>query len=163
MQLDFEQRILRNPAAGAILLWEFAYAYRAQANALRGPNLPELMLVLPMAFHASTVRKVRRMLPASGLARAISAEPDILAGLQDRLESLASLSFEALSVAHAAGLLTRTPGDGWPHYSPMSQLPRSLESLSPGLKDMRSACRRLGAWLASDGLVRTCTQLGVRF
>lgn len=163
MQDDFERVILRNPALGAVLLWEFSAAYVSKSPEATPPTLADLMLVLPMILHGPTVKKIKRMVPSTGLSRAILDEPEILANLQSRLESLASSSLDALAVANAAALLERSDGGGMPTFSPRASLPPRLESQSPRARDMRAACRRLGIWFGSDGLVRTCAQLRVRF
>lgn len=164
MKLDFEQTVIMNPALGAATLFVFCSAYFGRAKHTLGPTLPEVMLVLPITFHARTAASIWRKQADSGLARAVLDFPELSAGLQVRMEAFALLSTNSLAVATSTGLLEVDPDSPWPRYHPARRtLPSALVGSVDDTKRIHGAARRLGWWLAEETLNSTASLLRVRF
>jgi hypothetical protein len=122
MREDHEEVILRNPAFGAGAFWYLARSFSDHSEG-GTPMLAHFVLAEGMLFHARTVQKIRNMNLDSGLLKAISDVPDIVAGLQGRVEESVEEALHALQVGTATGILTRehagAPTGGWTRRSPL--------------------------------------------
>ncbi len=162
MRIDFEERILLNPAFGAVLAWRFARSYfevGAQA-----PNLVHLTLAMPLAVHRPTVRKVHRMDFASGLLHAVASSVDITSDLQARTEQTMPFVLQSLAVATASDLIVvQRSGRAVPEIVPKRV--RSILALEPtedSTSDMVDTVRRLGVWFAKAPIQQISGLLRVR-
>lgn len=163
MTLQFEQHIVQNPALGATALWHFARAYFDTKDQTEGPDLPATLLVLPMVFHRRTALAISKMKSASGLWKALYDNPEIPAGLQLRVESLATISLDALSIAVATSLLELDRAEPWPRYTPvLKSLPREVAAASEDVSRVHAASQRLGWWFAFEDSTALFSRLHVR-
>jgi Family of unknown function (DUF6521) len=167
MRLDFEQRILRNPALGALLLWELSRSFQEYEPNNAGPSLPVIVVSAGMLLHRPTVLTIKGMqlVKGIGLARAIASEPEIVAGLQQRVEAAFAFSMDSLGLATASGLVVAIERQGrFPTYQATRQkLSPRLEAASRPIVPQLSASRRLGAWFAADQFAVSCAHLQLRF
>lgn len=165
MDALFEPRVMHNPALGAILQWRCAARYFDETSGVRGPDLPFLLLLLPLVLHRKTTLVVRRMQFGSGLLKAVADEPMLRVGLQRRLETFAKLSLTSLNLACASKLLILQSTRPWPRLLPESKphLASHLIADTEDVGDMMKAAERFGSWFAQSDLVTTATLLGVRF
>lgn len=167
MRHDFEQRILRNPARGAILDWQFCSTFEEYSPGGIGPTLPEIMVASTMLLHRPTIDTIKNMQFAkgAGLARAIGNNPEIVANLQDRLQTTFTYALESLAVAMAADLLVaREEKLTFPRYQrTRNTLPPRLEQSTSGIAESLAASKRLGAWFGAEKFVVTCAHLRLRF
>ena len=166
MQSDFEDLILRNPALGASLIWWFCATFVDASKTRRGATLPEIAIAMPMLVHRPTVEAIKNLrLREGSLARAIAREPDIAAGLQERMEGAISFVMQSLGLATASNLVVATADVGsFDRYVPARPaLPTGLEHACNQIRDARDAAKRLGTWIAADGLAIASAQLRVRF
>jgi hypothetical protein len=107
-----------------------------------------------MLFHQPTVEKTKRMQFESGILKAVSERPDIIAGLQSRMEDNARLSLTALQVGCSAKILGREGGVGFPNFRANgSDLPGDVRDSFAAVADIFNSARRLGAWFAQEKLV----------
>jgi hypothetical protein len=160
---DYEEVLLRNPALSACTFWQLSRSF-SEAGKGRAPELPYFLICAGMIFHQATTEKIRRMQFDSGLLKAISDRPDIIAGLQGRIEEHSISALRALQVGTASGLLQREGGDGFPTFrAEGSDLPRALRDTSAGVADMLNAAKRLGAWFASEQIEMLFKQLNIEF
>lgn len=95
MLQDHEERILRNPALGAAACWHFAEQFSEHAKG-SPPLLPHFYVALAILHHRASVEKLYRMQFDSGITKAVAEQPDIVAGLQQRLEARAGNTLAAL-------------------------------------------------------------------
>ncbi|MET4455560.1 three component ABC system middle component [Bradyrhizobium sp. RT3b] len=152
MRPDHEEVLLRNPALGACIFWHLSRSF-SEFGRGRAPELPYFLVGAGMIFHQVTIDKIRRMQFESGLLKAISDRPDIIAGLQGRMEEHSLGALRALQVGAASGLIQREGGDGFPTFrAEGSDLPRALRDATAGVTDMLNGAKRLGAWFASEGM-----------
>ena len=93
--------------------WHLARSF-AEASSGEAPELPYFLIGAAMIFHRPTVEKIHAMRFDSGLVKAVSEQPDVVAGLQSRMENNAKSALMALQVGCAAKILERDGGDGFP-------------------------------------------------
>lgn len=167
MQSDFEQRILRNPALGALLTWELSRSFQEHAIDGDGPTLPVVVVSAAMLLHRPTVMTIKGMQLAKGigLARAVAQQPDIVANLQQRVETAFPFAMESLGLAAASGLVIVVEHQrAFPSYRATRQaLPPRLETAAGAIAPPLSAARRLGAWFAAEKFPVICAYLRLRF
>lgn len=117
-----------------------------------------------MLFHAASVEKIRAMKFDSGLLKAISDVPELVAGGQSRLEAALPTCLQALQLGVAAGIIQRESGHGLPTFLALgTNLPKALRDTDAASGPGISAARRLGAWFARDDLAIVRGRMGVRF
>jgi hypothetical protein len=163
MRVDHEEIILRNPALGACAFWYLSRAFSDGAGG-RPPELPYFVLAAGMLFHRATVDKVCRMQYDSGLLKAISERPDIVTGLQRRMQDYARASLLALQIGATSGLLQREGGIGFPTFRAVgSDLPKAIRHSSSSVADIMNSAKRLGAWFATQRAESTYKQLSIEF
>ncbi|MDX2258784.1 MAG: three component ABC system middle component [Hyphomicrobiaceae bacterium] len=154
MQHDHEERILRNPALTARAFWHLARCH-GQYSGGRAPELPQFLLGAAMIFHEATVERTHRMRFDTGLEMAVAECPDMLFGLQRRLDDNALPALEGLQVGCAAGLLMRVEGGRFPGFAAAgTQLPLSLRDAAMPVAKLFACARRLGAWYAAEDPLR---------
>ncbi|BCH62665.1 hypothetical protein RvVAT039_pl11910 (plasmid) [Agrobacterium vitis] len=163
MRANHEELILRNPVLGACLFWQFARTF-AESRDDDYPTLPLFFIVAAMLFHKPTVEKAYRMNFESGILKAISDRPDIIAGLQSRMEDYSKSTLLTLQVAASAKLLSRVASDGMPSFRAIgNELPRELRRPESPVTEMLAASKRLGAWFASESSLAVQRHLRVEF
>lgn len=119
-----------------------------------------MILSIAMLFHAGTVEKIARMNFDSGLLKAIVEEPELLAGLQRRVEAALPACLRALQVGVASKILEREGGLGLPTFRALgTALPVAIRETN----QTNASAKRLGMWLAADDLATLQSRLGVRF
>lgn len=164
MSQNIEHEVVQNVSLGATALWTFARAYMDKTDGRDGPELPACMLVLPLVYHRRTADVIHRMRSESGLLRALQEEPQLVAGLQRRVEALATRSLQALNVAVASSLLEWDRAMPWPRVTPKQRtLPSDLQSGLGDVPVILSAAKRLGWWFAKEDIVSIYLRLGVVF
>ncbi len=164
MKIDHEELIARNPALGACAFWHLA---RKHAETARGaaPPFPVFLVSSGMLFHRATIDKIHRMQFDSGFLKAIVERPDLIVGLQARMERNADAALCALQVGVASGLLQREGGEGFPTFRALggSDLPAPLRDYDPPASLLIGAAKRLGAWFAMDPFTILHRHLNVEF
>jgi hypothetical protein len=162
MRENHEEVILRNPAFGAGAFWHLARSFSDHSEG-GTPMLAHFVLAQGMLFHARTVQKIRSMNLDSGLLKAISEVPDIVAGLQGRVEDSVEEALRALQVGTATGIFTREHAGGLPTFRAIgNDLPRQVRRADGRLDETFAAAKRLGAWFALESLPTLLHRLGVR-
>lgn len=117
-----------------------------------------------MIFHRGTVEKTRRMHFNTGILKVITEQPEILPGLQRRMEEHAIVALKALQVGCAVCLLQREGGQGFPAFRARgSDLPKPIRGDGASVRDVFNCARRLGAWFATDELAVLQRQLNIEF
>ncbi|ODS56056.1 MAG: hypothetical protein ABS36_06385 [Acidobacteria bacterium SCN 69-37] len=164
MQLDFENKIVRNPVLGATLIWRFCSEYEAAASRKRHASLAEIVLASSLVAHSPTVARLHGLQFDTGLARALDGYPELLIDLQARLQTSTVTCLRALAVAIAAGLVARTDQQAPGQFATrLSALPSAVASEHPSVVDMHHAMKRVAIWIARDGLTPACLRLQVTF
>jgi hypothetical protein len=162
MRGDHEEVLARNPVLLARCFWHLSHRFGGAADG-RAPSLPVFVIAAAVLLHAESVDKIHRMNFDSGLLKVITERPDLVAGLQRRLEAAMQPTLKALQLAVGAGLLEREGGAGLPTFRAVgTNLPPSLRDL-PHQGEMTNAAKRLGAWFASEPLSVIQRQLAVEF
>ncbi|ASP80484.1 three component ABC system middle component [Sinorhizobium meliloti] len=164
MKADHEELLVRNPALLARIFWHLARKYSDTA-AGEAPALPVFILSAGLLFHRETVEKIHRMNFESQFLKVVVDRPDLIGGLQSRIESSARPALLALQLGVAAGLLQRDGGGGFPTFRALgaADLPPALRDNDSPLGAMILAGKRLGAWFALEPFETVKRQLTVEF
>ncbi len=100
----------------------------------------------------------------SGILKAVSDRPDIVAGLQSRVENYSFAALKALQVGSNAGILLREGGEGFPTFRAVgTDLPRPVRYGEASIPDIFNCAKRLGAWFAKEKIELLQQQLVVEF
>ena len=86
MKIDHEELLARNPALMASAFWHVAQRHAGKAHGAP-PILPIFVVSAALLLHRATVDKVHGMNFDSGFLKAVVERPDLLAGLQRRVEA----------------------------------------------------------------------------
>lgn len=164
MRIDHEELLLRNPALTASAFWHLARRYSDHSKGA-APPLPVFIAATGMLFHRATIDKIHSMRFDSGLLKAVVERPDLLAGLQGRIESHADSALAALQVGAAAGILKREGGDGFPRFRALGglDLPSPIKDFEPPVSIIIATAKRLGVWFAQEDFSTACRQLNIEF
>lgn len=163
MREDHEELILRNPAYLAGLLWNLARSF-ADNGMGRSPNLTHMVIGTSMLFHAKSVEKIHAMRFDSGLLKALSDLPELVAGAQIRVEAALPTCLQALQLGVATGIISRQNGYGLPTFLALgANLPKPLRDADVATGPGFSAARRLGTWFAQEDLAIVRGRMGVSF
>lgn len=164
MRDNHEELLARNPALLARLYWHLARKYSETAIGA-SPTLPVFLVSTGLLIHNETVDKIHRMNFDSGLLKVVVERPDLIGGLQARIEANSPAALLGLQLAVSASLLQRDGGEGLPTFRAIggADLPLGLREVNSPLAPMIAAAKRLGAWFATEPLEIIQRQLTVEF
>lgn len=154
-----EYDIMHNSTIGAIALWSFTLEFYNSTKRERGPNLPLLMLVLPMVLHKQTALSIYKRKMAGGLYRTLSEDKVILAGLQHRIQAMSDQTFKALNIAFASQLLYYN--QSYAEVIPIELIPIKTSNME--IKRITAAAKRLGHWFSDLDLLQINALLNLRW
>lgn len=131
----------------------------------RAPDVTLFFVSAALLLHRATVTKIHAMQFDSGMLKAVVERPDLIAGLQGRVEDHAGTALRALQVGVASGLLHREGGEGFPRFRAMGggNLPAAIRELDEPVSHVLAAAKRLGTWFAMDGFDTVRRQLNIEF
>jgi len=117
-----------------------------------------------MLFHGPTIEKIHAMRFDSGLVKAVSEQPDVIAGLQSRLENNAKTALKALQVGCAARIIEKEGGYGFPAFRAQGpDLPPKIRHAEGNVPRMINSAKRLGQWFAQEQFHNLKQQLRIEF
>ncbi|MEH2469201.1 hypothetical protein V1281_001545 [Nitrobacteraceae bacterium AZCC 2161] len=163
MKGDHEELLMRNPALLARCFWYLARKYAETADG-KAPNLPMFITGAGLLLHRDTVEKIHRMNFDSRFLKVVAERPDLLGGLQSRVENSFEPSLRALQLGTSSGILQRDGGQGFPTFRAVggADLPVPLRDAS-SLVEMIAAAKRLGSWFALEPFEMIRRQLVLEF
>ncbi|NWJ22653.1 three component ABC system middle component [Rhizobium sp. RM] len=164
MRTDHEELLAKNPALLVRVFWHIARKYGDAAGG-RSPALPVFLVSAGILFHRESVEKIHRMNFESQFLKVVAERPDLIAGLQTRIETSSRKALIALQLGVATRLLQRDGGEGFPTFRALgsSDLPPALRDNGSSLGAMILAGKRLGAWFALESFEGIQRQLMVEF
>lgn len=161
MRHDHEERILHNPALTARAFWHFAASFGEHGDG-SAPELPLFVIAAAMMFHRDTAAQTFRMQFSSGLSKAVDDCPDILAGLQHRIDAHALDALKGLQVACAARLLKRIDGRRFASFQALgARLPPDIRDDAESVSQIFACAKRLGAWFVTEEIVSLTARLRI--
>ena len=160
MTLTTEAELVQNPALGALALWAFTAEFYAQTKRQHGPTMPLALPVLPMVLHEETVECIHNRHFDGGLFLALADNRTLTLDLQERMESMAPQTMQALNLAFATNLLSfdRETGELQPKRLTAPVRPQQAE-----VRDILAASQRLGYWFCTINIEQICSYLRIRF
>lgn len=160
-QLLNEVHAIQNPALGAALLWRFSCGFSPESSE-KGTPLPLVFMVLPLVFHARSLKGVTETQACSGLRKfeeKFRDHGDLLLAIQPRMLAMRELSLRSLRIGLRTGLLTLIPNEAvlWPR----SHAPVPADYIA-GINLLKSA-EKLGVWCKDLTLFEITGILKVEF
>jgi hypothetical protein len=150
--------LVQNPALGAILLWKFCRGFQKERpDAL--PVLISLFCVLPILYHAPTLRDLKSTYLPSGLgkfATKLGERRESLIAVHDRAVLMRELTLDSVATGTATNLLRL-------NYSTaeVSANEEQPPTVPERLKDHYSGAEKLGHWFARLPLSQALSTLRV--
>jgi hypothetical protein len=137
--------LVQNAALGAALLWKFCRGFQKE----RPDDLPiviSLFCVLPIVYHAPTLRELKSTYPSSGLGRfatKLGEQREALIAVHGRALVMRELTLESISTGLATRLLRLD-------YSTaeVSATEGPFPVVPERLKDHYAGAEKLGHWFA---------------
>ena len=165
MRTHFELEVIQNTAVGAAALWQFTLTFESSSQTGDSPDLARMMIVLPLVFHHRSVRSLHSKQFKSGLLKALYDSPELILGLQARMEAMYHRTLRSLSLASSTGLLERLSAtEALPRYTACRKtLPPELKPTHDEVRMILNASKRLGNWLSAHELPFICAQLHLRY
>lgn len=157
----FEQRVIQNTGLAAETIWQAVHeAYDAKGRT-EGVPFPLAFLVLPLAFHQRTATILASKTQPGALYKALAEDREITVGLQTRMQAMSERTFHALSIGFHAGLLEMDPNRQRELFPGRKTPP--VTHVTPDVKVIFAAAKRVGHALAEMNLVQLSTHLNIRF
>jgi hypothetical protein len=157
----FEQRVIQNTGLAAEAIWQAVFeAYQAKGRA-EGVPFPIVFLILPLTFHQRTAATLAGKTQPGALYKALADDREITVGLQARMQAMSERTFHALSIGFHTGLL-QLDQDRLRQILPGKKTP-PVTHVTPEVKIILSAAKRVGHALAEMNLVQLSTHLNIRF
>lgn len=158
--------IINNPYLLAAVAWQVSRSYHDATGNASAPEIPTLVVSLGILLHRPSVKTIRAMQSRSGILKALSDNPYVRVGLQERMEGSAEAILDGINVGMAAGLMKIDyTGDSWPRVFPApspKNLPAALQPTGERGRDMLKAAKRLGSWFSSFDVWTIAETLMVR-
>ncbi|MGO4185493.1 three component ABC system middle component [Paenibacillus sp. TAF43_2] len=160
MENIHEYEVVQNVAIGALALWTFSVEYYKTLEENRGPDLAVSMLVLPLIFNEDFVKKAYRRNFKGGLFNSLNEDKTLFLGMQERMESMASLTLKSLNICFSAKLIFY---DHVRHeYLPIRMnVPQN--NGNSDIKDILATAKRLGYWFSTIDFNELCALIKVRY
>ena len=157
----FEQRIIQNTGLGAEAIWQAVYeAYEAKGRS-EGVSFPLAFLLLPLTFHRRTAEVLASRSRPGAIYKALAEDREIAVGLQERMEALATRTFQSLSIGFSTGLL-RLDQDHERQLIP-GRRSAPVRHVTKEVQTILGAARRVGQTFAELTIVQVANHLGMRF
>lgn len=160
-----EYAAIRNPALGAMLIWQFATAYSSAHPQKSGPPVQLAYLILPVVWNRTTGDILKGTLTKSGLryfagkfGESGGEGKDVLLAIHDRAHRLRPITRNSLRLAVSCGLVGMGP-QGLLIPRPAKRQPK----VSPAVLAMIDGAEKLGVWFASMTVAEISLALHVRF
>lgn len=158
-------QIVQNEALGAHAIWEYCRYYNDYSDENNYSPLLLSFSVLPIVYNKRAREEIYlRRFKEGSLHITINENRDIYSGLQERMESMSSLTFSSINNAVKAELI---------QYDKKSSkiIPIRKTSIMKDVKVSTSsdyykiiqASRRIGAWYAQLNLVEIMNYFNIRF
>jgi len=158
-----EYEIMQNNALGALALSAFTIEFYKNTNNMHGPTLPVLMPVLPMVLHEDTASTLHNKHKKGGFYKSIYKNKTILIGLQQRMESMADQTFQALNFAFASKMLNYDNSTNQIIPRRRTSPLKLINSNYVEIRRIIKAAERLGYWFSEMELEQISIALNLRW
>lgn len=163
MRADHEEFVLRNAALSARACWSLSRSFADRSDGTP-PCLIHFVIAGGLLFHRMTANKLCRMKFDSGLLKAVTDQPEIVADMQSRMENNLGNILAGLQLGSATGLLAREATASGPSFRALGTLlPKEIREIEGPGNEILGAAKRLGCWFADDSLATIATRLRVEF
>lgn len=144
-----DRQLIHNSSLACFLLTHFIGHYQIAAPG-HIPDLPKLMLVLPLAWSESSRDELIKRTARSSLAAVLRETPVMKIDLQRRVSAHASVTLQGLNLAVATRLIGRidTTANGVSFQLLVDRWPRGIKNTIP--RAMLRTAERLAKWFATE-------------
>jgi hypothetical protein len=146
-----EYQIYQNRLLGAHVIWEFtkSFSEHSKDQDSKYPTIYQALPVLPLCLNKRVVEGIKaRLFKEGSLLRAIHENRDLFSGLQERMESMATLTFGSIYIASQGGLIIYDREQALLIANSFTVPSKITDKLYEDYKDILKASRRLGSWFS---------------
>jgi hypothetical protein len=146
-----EYQIYQNRVLGAHIIWEFTKSFteHSKNKEAKYPTLYQVLPVLPLCLNKRVVEGIKsRSFREGSLLRAIHDNRDLFSGLQDRMESMATMTLQSIFLATQSRLIVYDKEQFLLIANSLSVPNKVIDKLYEDYKDILKASRRLGSWFS---------------
>lgn len=139
----FNTPIVNNPILGCFLISHFITEYNKK-NENRNPTLKEILLLLPMVWHAPTREILFKRRTTTNFQYIIDNEPIILERLNERVSIYSKITFQSLNFAVSTGLI-KLHENGECSYN-LKSMPRGTAIEKKAQKEIVRTTSKVACW-----------------
>jgi hypothetical protein len=161
MDILFEQKVVQNTALAAETIWHAVFEAYEGRGRTEGVPFPLAFLILPLTFHKKTALSLANKTRPGALYKALSEDREIVVGLQNRMQSLVTQTFKALSIGFETNLILLDPTHDRAIVPGRKSPP--LAHVTDEVKTILNAAKRVGQAIAEMSPEQLTAQLGIRF
>lgn len=159
-----EYQIYQNRILGAHIIWEFTKSFNDFSPEKLYPSIYQAMPVLPLCFNSRVVEGIKsRRFREGSLLRAIEENRDLFSGLQNRMESMANITFESIYLAANARLIVLDKDEMKLISNQVSSPQKTIALLQEDYKDILRASKRIGSWFSQLSFAELLMYFNLRF
>ncbi|MGJ0637615.1 three component ABC system middle component, partial [Xenorhabdus bovienii] len=104
--------IVNNPALGCFILTYFVNEYHKKSDKRKSPSLNEILLILPMIWHAPTRGILLKRRTTTNFQYIVDNDPLIFERLSERVSAYSKITFQSLNIAVSTNLLVYNGSEG---------------------------------------------------
>lgn len=144
-----DRQLIHNSSLACFLLTHFIGEYQ-EAGLGQTPDLPKLMLVLPLVWSQSSREALSRRTSRSTIAAVLRETPVLKIDLQRRVSAHAGTTLQGLNLAMSSRLIGKVGARGSEvsFQVVVDRWPRGIKNTIPA--SMLQTAERLAKWFATD-------------
>ena len=144
-----DRQLVHNSSLACFLLTHFISEYQ-DAGLGQSPDLPKLMLVLPLVWSETSRNELSKRTARSTLSAVFRETPALKIDLQQRVAAHAGTTLQGLNLAVSTRLIGKvgTMADGTSFQVLVDRWPTGIKSTIP--KAMMQTAEKLAKWFATD-------------
>ncbi|ELI7918864.1 hypothetical protein RSE71_002250 [Yersinia enterocolitica] len=136
---------VNNPVLGCFLMVFFVNEYYKKSGNKKHPSLNEILLLLPMVWHAPTREILLKRRTTTSFQYIVDNDPLILERLIERVSAYTKITFQSLNIAVSTGLLALNENDGTCSFN-LNSMPYGTAIEKKAQADVIKTVTKLASW-----------------
>lgn len=166
MNTLFEQQVAQNTALTACAIAQAAMRFDEEVGSKRGLDLFAALLIPALVYHRKTATSFATRQMSEGLFfRVVVDDPELVVGVQTRLMTMATHTFQAIHLGCSAGLVRLARDRSIQLFPGPKSLPSEVDNSQTveSVHVLFAAAKRLGYCFATTEFAVICAVLRARF